>query len=222
MSITKNKVGRPKKETALSPKEASAVEAKKAVDDIMSKSAETAANFELYKQTNDNLLQSEPDVLGTSPETDATKDVGQADFIPGTVRPDPTYLPDRCYDEGMGSERRVTLKSDYHYCWVVDLKLTQFRSMGYKFCLHDGGSQSGLANRGFLGTGLYERTLDNHIRNGDTFLMFAPVRLYEQFVAEDKRQADAWTIAAETDLANKGYRHGVRTFKEEDGQITYN
>jgi hypothetical protein len=208
MSATKKK-----KET---PAEASQAEAAAAVEDILSQAQAKA------DAGPDSVDTMEEKLLGTSPETDAAVDRGQADFIPGTLRPDPTYLPERVYDEGSGVDRQVTRPSEYHYIWVVGEKITQFRTNGYKFCLHDGGPQSGLANRGFLGTGLYERTLDNHIRNGDTFLMYAPMRLYEQMVQADRDQVDAWTIAAQKDLHNEGYRRGVRTFEEEDGQIVYN
>jgi hypothetical protein len=200
-------------EKTLPPDEASKIEAQRAVEEILANKSKDSA---------EPIPIPDDSIVGASPETDAAVDPGQADFIPGTRHPDPTYLPERIYDEGMGVVRQVTLRSEYHYVWVVDVKLTQFRANGYKFCLHDGGSQSGLANRGFLGTGLYERTLDNHIRNGDTFLMYAPIRLYEQMQQADRDQIDAWTIAAQKDLHNEGYRRGVRTFEEVDGQTIYN
>jgi hypothetical protein len=192
--------------------DASKHEAEKALADIRSQA-------ELKSSA---MLTEEPEFLGKSPETTASTDRAQADALPGTLRPDPTYLPEHAYDEGSLVSRRVTLPNEYHYIWVVDVKVTQFRALGYKFCIHDGGPQSGLAEGGFRGTGLYERTLDNHIRNGDTFLMYAPLRLYEQMQQRDRDQIEAWTVAAQRDLHNEGYKRGVRTFEEVDGQIIYN
>ena len=87
---------------------------------------------------------------------------------------------------------------------------------------YDGGNLSGLAAGGLRGTNMFERTIDVHVRNGDTFLMFAPERLYNAMVEEDRKQADYWQNAAEQDHHNLGYRHGVRTFNEVDGEIIYN
>lgn len=206
---TKTKITKPAEEE---PKVESQEVAAKAVEEILQGAADKASG----------MLQGEPEITGRSPVNIATESRAQADFLPGTRMPDPTYLPEFAYDETAGVSRRVTIPTEYHYIWVVDLKLTRFRTLGYRFCLHDGGSLSGLANRGLLGTGLYERTLDNHVRNGDTFLMFAPLRLYEQMQQADRDQMEAWSQAAQKDLHNEGYARGVRTFEEIDGEIIYN
>jgi hypothetical protein len=205
MSTTKKKTTskkEPVEETA------SATEAADAAAEILAKS--------------DNLLMSQDSIVGASPEHSASHNPSQRDFIRGTRDIDPTYIPDRCYDEIADCERAVALKNDYHYVWVTDTKINQFKIRGYKFALYDGGNQSGLATGGLRGTYLFERTIDNHVRNGDVFLMWAPRRLYEALVAEDKAEADKWESAAENDVHNLGYRYGVRTFKEKDGQTIYN
>ena len=87
---------------------------------------------------------------------------------------------------------------------------------------YDGGNLSGLAAGGLRGSNMFERTIDVHVRNGDTFLMFAPTRLFDSLVEEDRLQGEHWQSAAEEDHHNLGYKYGVRTFKEVDGQIIYN
>jgi len=185
--------------------------ADKAVKEIM---AEAEAKVE---EKSSLILVAEDDQLGRSPDKDTSKVPAQRDYIPGTRRTDLTELPERAYDEELDIDRQVTLPKEYHPCWVADALVQRFRVRGYKFALYDGGNQSGLAPRGFKKTGLFERTLSGHVRNGDTVLMFVPMRLYEEFKEEDRIQIDRWNRAAQSDYHNLGYRHGIKTFEETSG-----
>ena len=190
-----------------------------------------AASKEILKKADEKidaakastLLLAEDDQLGRSADNDTSKNpTVQRDTLPGTRRPDMTYLPEQAYDAEEDRDRRTTLPKDYHYCWVADALVQRFRTLGYKFCLYNGGSQSGLADRGFKGTGLFESTLSKHVRNGDTVLMFTDMRLYEHLSQMDRDQVDKWNRAAQGDLHNLGYRYGIRTFEEDKGEIKYN
>jgi hypothetical protein len=196
--------------------EMSATEVKKALEDVMGKAA---------TQTGE-LLQTTPDEFydGAKPESSSYDPVeqNQRDFIPGTRRHDLSRIPEFAYDETTQTVRRVSLPKEIHYVWVHPDKLDTMHSKGYRMARYDGGNQSGLAEGGLRGTNMFERTIDVHVRNGDTFLMFAPERLYLAVVADDAEQADRWQNAAEQDHHNLGYRYGVRTFKEVDGELIYN
>jgi hypothetical protein len=186
-----------------------------------SEAAEAAA--EILQTANQQVLsQDEYRLIGASPEHSASHNPNQRDYIPGTRHIDPTYIPDRCYDEIAQRERPVALKSDYHYVWVTENKINQFKIRGYKFALYDGGSMSGFAAGGLRGTYLFERTIDNHVRNGDVFLMWTDLGNWERLCEEDREQGRKWESAAENDHHNLGYRYGVRTFKEVDGKQIYN
>lgn len=189
---------------------------KAALQDIMKESAE---------ETEKLLQTSESDRLdGAKPEASSYDPVmqNQRDFVPGSRRHDLTRVPEFAYDEKSQNVRRVSIPNEYHYVWVHPEKLDAMHSWGYRLVKYDGGNQSGLAQGGLRGTNMFERTIDAHVRNGDTFLMFAPIRLYEAMQQHDREQMEAWEMAAETDHHNLGYRYGVRTFKEEDGQLVYN
>lgn len=196
--------------------EMSADQVKEALKEVMGQAA---------AQTGD-LLQITPDetLEGAKPEASSYDPVmqNQRDFIPGTRRHDLTRLPEFAYDETTQAVRRVSLPKEYHYVWVHPDKLDSMHGKGYRMVRYDGGDLSGLAGGGLRGTNMFERTIDVHVRNGDTFLMFAPERLFEDMVEEDRIQADHWQNAAEHDHHNLGYRYGVRTFKEVDGELIYN
>ena len=196
--------------------EMSADEVKAALKDVMGQAATQTS--ELLQTTPAELLE------GAKPEGSSYDPVmnNQRDFIPGTRRHDLTRLPEFAYDETSQSVRRASLPKEYHYVWVHPDKLDQMHGKGYRMARYDGGNLSGLATGGLRGTNMFERTIDVHVRNGDTFLMFAPMRLWEQLMAEDAQQAEHWQSAAEQDHHNLGYKHGVRTFKEVDGQLIYN
>jgi hypothetical protein len=196
--------------------EMSASEVKKALEDVMGQAA---------VQTGD-LMQTSPEEFydGAKPEASSHDPVehNQRDFIPGTRRHDLSRIPEFAYDEKRQEVRRVSRPKEIHYVWVHPDKLDVMHSKGYRMAIYDGGNQSGLADGGLRGTNMFERTIDVHVRNGDTFLMFAPERLYLAIMADDAAQAERWENAAEQDHHNLGYRHGVRTFREVDGQLIYN
>jgi len=168
------------------------------------------------------ILHSEPDVSGVSPTTDPSTSPAQADFIPGTRRPDTVYLPERVDDERRGITRPCAMKKEYHYVFVETSLRDAFKARGYRYVLYDGGMGSGLAQYGFSGTDMFERTLDNHVRHGDTFLMYIPRRGYDALVAEEREQIDKWNAVPGTELHNTGYGLGVKTYEEREGQRFYN
>jgi hypothetical protein len=197
----------------------------------VSANVETATKEDVQKAVLDAVkeMRAEPAILQPQPDyTDAPVETGdevaksQADYIPGTRRFDGLAVPDYVFDEGTNSRRRCGLPQHYKYCWVEQGKLNWFKTSGYRFCYYNGGPNSGLAEGGFKGTFMYERTLDNHVRNGDVLLMWTHLRNWEALQEEERKQIDTWNAAAETDLADRGYRHGVRTFKEVDGQQEFN
>ena len=205
----------PAKEPAKKP-EMSADEVKTALKDVMGEAA--IKTGELLQTTPDEMLD------GAKPESSSYDPVmqNQRDFIPGTRKHDLTKLPEFAYDETTQVVRRVSLPKEYHYVWVHPDKLDSMHGRGYRMCRYDGGNQSGLAQGGLRGSNMFERTIDVHVRNGDTFLMFAPERLFQTIAEEDRLQGEHWQSAAEEDHHNLGYRYGVRTFKEVDGEIIYN
>jgi len=181
--------------------------AARAVEEIMSGEVQTVAV---------------DDQIGRSPDRDATKVPAQRDYISGTRRPDMTHVPEFAYDQDIDVERRVKMPDDYAYCWVSDAHVSKYRVLGYKFCLYNGGNQSGFSERGLKGTGLYECTVTGHVRNGDCVLMFAPKRLWEELVAQDVERVAKWNMAPKGQFHDLGYSQGVRTFEEEEGQLKYN
>ena len=188
--------------------EASAAEAQDAVADILAQAAAQVEGGDL------------PKLADAMPETDAALDPGQADFIAGTYSGDPTYVPEFVYDEIQNRKRRATMPDDYHYYWISAERMTHHKLKGYRFVEYSGGK--GTSPGGFSGTGLYERTLDNHVRNGDVFLMFTSMRNWDAIQAENAKINNAINAAAGDGIHNEGYRRGVRTFTEKDGQIVYN
>jgi hypothetical protein len=185
--------------------------------------AEAAAKEILEKDEKPSMmLQSEPDLLGNKAQTNVNDDPGVADRIPGTRPKDVLDIPDRVYDEISGVDRPCALKGTYHYCWVEGSKINWFKVRSYRFVLYDGGSRSGLAGRGFAGTNMFERTLDNHVRHGDIFLMYTDIRTWEDIREEDRKKLESWNKMPSGGLHNEGYGRGVRTFEEVDGQHIYN
>lgn len=146
----------------------------------------------------------------------------QKDYIPGTRIHDLQQVPSHAYDEDLQRTRQVGLPSDYHYCWVHTDKITQFRIEGYRFVQYNGGPGSGLAAGGFSGTGMFEKTFDNHVRNGDMLLMWCDMRRFEEIQSDDFKRRQAFESSVESEVHNDGYRRGVRTFVEKDGVTLYN
>lgn len=212
------KRGRPKKvkETPVVPAPQDTKElARKAVEEIMSQATEAARGIE---------LESPVSIEGARPGAssyDAVEDA-QEDYLPGTRVTDIQMVPTRAYDENIGRVRRLGLPDQYHYCWVHPDKVTSFRVNGYKHVQYNGGSQSGLAEGGFNGTGMYEKTFDNHVRNGDMFLMWIDNRRFEQIERDEIDYRLKLEQAVEDQIHNDGYRRGIRTFKEVGGVTLYN
>ena len=206
---SKNKPAKAKAAVKSKP-EASAAKAQDAVADILAQAAEKAS-----------VSGGEvPNLADAMPETDAVLDSGQADFLAGTYSGDPTYVPEFVYDEIANRERRATIPDDYHYYWVSQERMTHHKLKGYRYVEYSGGK--GSAPGGFTGTGLYDRTLDNHVRNGDVFLMYTSMRNWEAIRKANQEQNIAIDSAVQDGVHNEGYRRGVRTFTEKDGQIVYN
>jgi hypothetical protein len=157
------------------------------------------------------------DISNAKPQENPTDTPLQADFLPGTRVNDFTRLPVRVYDEISTVVRECTRPNEYKYLWAHPDKISGLRLQGYRHVLYDGGPGSGVASRGFVGTALYERTLDNHVRNGDTLLMYAPMKLYEEIRKEQHQRNEDYNRAAEESFHDQGYQRGVRTFKEVDG-----
>ena len=226
MSVTNEtkKRGRPKKVVEVKEQlpvsapsdEGTKEQARKAVEEILSQASEKAS-----EQT---ALVAPVDYSGakTGASSHDNLDQSQEDYIPGTRVLDIQQVPRRIYDETTGSVRQLGLPDDYHYCWVHTDKITQFRIMGYKFCSYNGGVGSGLAHGGFSGTGVYEKTFDNHVRNGDMLLMWVPNRQYEAMTKEIDEYRDRLEGSVEGEIHNEGYRRGIRTFKEVGGVTIYN
>lgn len=139
----------------------------------------------------------------------------QADYLPGTRQRDILALPEMVYDDDRGVTRRLTRPKEYHYCWVSGDDITKFKIMGYRLCLYAGGR--GLEEGGLSGTYLYECDGSGHVRLGDVYLMYCPLRLYEALNLEDRQKADSLSRIGETQFHNMGYRYGIRTFSEVDG-----
>lgn len=218
MSTTKAAV---KKEEVIP--EASAAEARAAIADIMAAATTSAAEKEDKRRLGVPVISvKDPDLTGKSALGARTaENQGQADFIPGTKNIDLPYIPEFVEDERTGEARRLLLKDEYHYIWVSHDLITRFRANTYKFCQYDGGPQSGLAGEGFKHTGLFEKSIDNRVMLGDTYLMYIPVRKYEAIVAEERQELDALN-APLGQVRSEGSRIGVRTFVEDaDGKLVY-
>jgi len=137
----------------------------------------------------------------------------QQDFLPGTklMRADPSYVPETI--EVNGDRRRVYNPIEYKLRWVSSEKVNHWKLAGFNFFPY---------SPIFSGSGLYEKDQDGHIVNGDTRLMYAPMRAWEAIQADIQKQKDLYENVARTDFANTGYKSGIRTFQEfEGGRIDY-
>lgn len=205
--------------------EASAAEARAAIADIMASATISAAEPSVGDKKYLGLpviTVSERDLTGKSALGERTaENQGQADFIPGTKNTDMLYIPDFVEDERTGIARRLLRKDEYHYIWVSHELITSFRANGYKFVQYEGGPQSGLVGDGFKHTGFFERSIDNRVMLGDTYLMYIPIRQYEAIVAAEREELDALN-APLGQMRSEGSQRGIRTFVEgEDGKLVY-
>jgi hypothetical protein len=217
MSEIIKKRGRPKKEKVevpVIPQIDTKEQARKAVEEIMSQAAVNAG----IQTVNPVSIVGAP----TTASSHENLSLAQEDYIPGTRVLDLQQVPKRIFDEDLKIVRQVGLYDNYSYCWVHQDKITSYRIMGYRFCNYSGGPQSGLAERGFQGTGVYEKTFEMHVRNGDMLLMWIDRRLRDEIEAADVKFRTNLDSAAEDQVHNDGYRRGIRTFKEVDGVTIYN
>jgi hypothetical protein len=202
------------------------VEIKKSVDDAVLTAPDTEANAP--KIVAEVLAQADASVLVKDIPADFTSDLsGEAkrdpannrkhipqDSIPGTKPLDALHVPEHAYDDDRHVVRRVTLPQEYHYIWVEGTDIDRFKHNGYKFVLYNGGPQSGLAEQGLSGTYLYDRTLDNHVRRGDVYLMYCSIRRYEEIVREDEERAHNMRNMGHNNFHNISYKYGIRSFHE--------
>jgi len=136
------------------------------------------------------------------------------DFLPGTKPLDALHVPEFAYDDDRHCVRRITLPNEYHYIWVEGTDVDRFKHNGYRFVAYNGGVSSGLDGQGLNGTYLYERTLDNHVRRGDVYLMYCSMRLYEEIVRQDGEMAQKMRNMGHNNFHNIAYRYGIKSFHE--------
>ena len=166
-------------------------------------------------------------ILGGSPEAklgtpsgniDEKQERFQRDYLPGKLLRDKTRVPERVYDEDQGIDRQVLLHSEYRYALVPQDDFLTYTGLGYKFAKFDGGSQSGLTERGFRGTGdaIFTRTLTGNCQRGDCFYMYIPIRGWEALREEDRVQGSDVEKKALGAFHNAAYAQGIRPFAEQN------
>ena len=159
--------------------------------------------------------------LGTPTQNeDVKQDAVQRDYIPGTRRRDPTYIPESIYDDRDGETRKVLDHNAYAYYLCPQEKFDSATGMGWKFVHFDGGSRSGLLGDGFQGTGesIFMRDLRGYCRRGDVYLMWTERSRYLEFLAEDREAVRRSTMAPIGDFANVAYGKGIRAMAHIDGE----
>jgi len=132
----------------------------------------------------------------------------QKDFILGTkdMREDVTYVPEVI--QVNGETRRVYNPTEYRLRWVAADKVSHWKLAGFSFFPYAPI---------FSGSGLYERDQDGHILQGDTRLMYAPIRAWLALKERIQKKKDLYDNVARTEFANTGYKSGIRTFQEHEG-----
>ena len=138
----------------------------------------------------------------------------QMDYLRGTRTKDRTYIPEFVFDEGIQAKRRATLPTDYKYGWIQYELTDRYNHYGWKFCRYSGGGQ-GMEDGGFDGTGLYTKTPEGYVRNGDCLLMFTPMRNWREILQEEQVLKDKWTRGPLDDFHNVGDKAGVKTFEDD-------
>lgn len=187
-----------------------------------SKNKKTLAREIKTETPSEVKLVAEQPFEGNPAKTDAATHPGQADHLPGTRFSDTLYVPDRAYDSDYGDSRQVAMRHEYHYVWVYPDLIPSFKNRGYRQCKYTGGQNSGLAERGFKGTDMFEATLDGNVRNGDIILMYIPLRGYQEHQEAERKFIDDRNMAVSTEMHDEGYRRGIRTFEEKDGTEMFN
>lgn len=138
------------------------------------------------------------------------------DHIPGTKPLDALHFPEFAYDDDRHLVRRISLPNEYHYIWVEGSDIDRFKHNGYRFVLYNGGPGSGIAEQGLSGTYLFHRTLDNHVQRGDVFLMYVPMRRYEEIVRENEERTHNMRNMGHNNFHNISYKYGIRSFHAVD------
>jgi hypothetical protein len=190
------------------------------------KAAVAAIMAEAEAKARDVILGGNPVAgLGTPSNFDRDKvDNIQRDSLPGTRRKDDnTYVPEFVYDEVEQCQRRAKLPAEYHYVLVDIERIGKYIRHGWKHVLFDGGSRSGLAERGFKGTGdgIFRRTLEGYCQRGDCRYMYIENRAWEEIRDEDEYQASMAMSRALGSFANAGYREGIRAEAYVDGKPVF-
>lgn len=158
--------------------------------------------------------------LGTpSKNQEETQERVQRDRLPGVRRLDKTYVPESIEDE-RGNYRKVLRYSEYRYCMIPQEDFLTYRMKGWRHCMYDGGSRSGLNGEGWQHTGdtVFERDIRGYCRRGDVFLMYIPVRGWEELKAEDKQAVERSMKGPIGEFMNTTYHKGIRGFAEVDGE----
>jgi len=147
-------------------------------------------------------------------------------------RKDPTYFPGcslqfkntQVWDHKMHRERPLGLPQEYVYQWWPYDAFANAIAEGWKFCGYDGGSRSGLADKGFKDTELYQKEAGTgRVVLGDTYLMWIEMRLAEELRDEVRQRNDAMQARPETSFFDDAYKTGIRGFIENDfGEKTHN
>lgn len=190
--------------------EATAPEASKIASEVLAKADEAILAKAVPADYTDNFE-------GT-PKRDAANNKSHIpqDHIPGTKPLDALHVPEYAYDDDRHIVRRVTLPKEYHYIWVEGTDIDRFKHNGYRFALYNGGNQSGLAEQGLSGTYLYDRTLDNHVRRGDVYLMYCDMRRYEEIRRETEERTHNMRNMGHNNFHNISYKYGIRSFHAVD------
>ena len=136
------------------------------------------------------------------------------DHLPGSRPLDALDLPEFAYDEDVGRVRRITRPTEYHYCWVEGTDVDSFKHRGYMMVQYNGGDRSGLDGYGFKGTTLFTRTQTNWVQRADVYLMYCPIRLYEEIVREDREFCDRMRRMGQNNFMNLAYKYGIQAFTE--------
>lgn len=128
------------------------------------------------------------------------------------------------FDRHENINRPIGKPTEYEYKWeVADPKAIAIaKADGWRFCLYDGGSNSGLAPRGFAGTDLFEKTIDGRVLNGDVYLMFMDRRRFEAMEQQQREEREKLDRKPVNDFMNDAYKSGIRGFTENEwGDKTY-
>jgi len=205
--------------------------AKKTSSDI----AKEALSGEKAPKKPEVVVEEIPKDLSDAKLTEADNpEHAQPDLVPLYQRKDPTFFPGCSlqhkdvfvYDHALDRKRRLGLPGQYVYqFWPYDpAALAMAITEGWKFCKYNGGSLSGLADKGFKDTHLYqEEAGTGRVVLGDTYLMYIPMRLAELLKEEEEHIRNAMEGKPNTDFFNDAYKSGIRGFTEDDfGNKVYN